>query len=425
MVDKKGLTYYVVGGAVRDEIIGKETGMDVERNDVDYVVVGHSAEEMEKRGFVKVGEAFPVFLDMEGKVDGEEPDEWALARVEEKVGESSTGFKFETEEVSLEEDLKRRDFTMNAMAKDPETGEIIDPFGGREDISNGVIRHVSEAFKEDPLRVLRLGRYASRFDFKVSEETMSLAREVVHELEHVSNERIYDEIKKAMKQARVPSKFFDVCYRANVFDYILEEIKEMSEVSAGPNKFHREGDVFTHSLMVLDEMYNRVGNDPKLLLSAFFHDIGKIKGDRYKHSSKGVEVIDNISKRYNNLPKKHEYAFKKACRQHMRVHNIPEMKKRKVIDIVKNLDKNSALTIDELIKLLESDTMGRVPQGTFNVSRIKERIQNARIAIDKVTKEYLSNKHEDWDEWDGKKKGKIVKQNYIEMMKKVEKSEKN
>lgn len=192
---------YLVGGAVRDLIMGKEP------SDLDYVVVGSSPEEMLEKGFEKVGADFPVFLHPETK------DEYALARTERKVGNGYNGFEtFFSKDVTIEEDLKRRDTTMNSIAKDIDTGEIIDPYNGVSDIKNKLIRHVSEHFKEDPLRVLRVARFAARFEgFKVAEETMELMKEMYDngETKHLTKERIWKEFSRAIV---VPegSKFFQV-----------------------------------------------------------------------------------------------------------------------------------------------------------------------------------------------------------------------
>lgn len=183
---------YVVGGAVRDELLG------LIPKDIDYVVTGATSEEMLSLGYEQVGADFPVFLHPETK------DEYALARIERKTGDGYHGFAVDFDSsVSLEDDLSRRDLTINAMAKDQETGEIIDPFGGQQDIESKILRHVSPAFAEDPLRVIRLARFATRyFGFTIANSTMSLARQMVEagELNHLPNERFWAEMEKALKE---------------------------------------------------------------------------------------------------------------------------------------------------------------------------------------------------------------------------------
>lgn len=178
---------YLVGGAVRDELLG------VQVKDRDYVVVGATQEQMIAAGFSQVGESFPVFLH---PTTGEE---YALARTERKTGFGHTGFTFNTKAVTLEDDLARRDLTINAMAKDLVTGEIIDPFGGQLDLKAGVLRHVSSSFSEDPLRVLRVARFAARYNFTIAPATVELCKQLVaaDEISHLSSQRIWKETERA------------------------------------------------------------------------------------------------------------------------------------------------------------------------------------------------------------------------------------
>lgn len=192
---------FLVGGAVRDQAMG------LEPKDFDFVVVGATPEQMIRQGFSQVGADFPVFLDKNG-------DEFALARTERKVAEGHKGFETHHDpSVTLEDDLMRRDFTMNAMAIDEGTmgtGHIIDPFNGRQDIADGIIRHVSDAFRDDPLRVLRAARFAARFDFEIAPETMDIMEEMVKsgELNHLTKERIWKEVSRAMSEPFAPNFFF-------------------------------------------------------------------------------------------------------------------------------------------------------------------------------------------------------------------------
>jgi tRNA nucleotidyltransferase (CCA-adding enzyme) len=188
---------FLVGGAVRDQVLG------LQPKDEDWVVVGSTPEEMVQHGFHQVGADFPVFLDQKG-------NEFALARTERKVGVGHKGFEtVHDSSVSLEDDLMRRDFTMNAMARDA-SGAIIDPFNGRQDIADRVIRHVSDAFRDDPLRVLRAARFAARFDFEIADETMALMREMVAsgELDSLSKERVWKEVSRAMSEPFASNFFF-------------------------------------------------------------------------------------------------------------------------------------------------------------------------------------------------------------------------
>ncbi len=191
---------YVVGGAVRDELLGLPV------QDRDYVVVGATPEEMVAKGFRPVGKDFPVFLHPRTQ------EEYALARTERKSGRGYKGFTVHASpEVTLEEDLRRRDLTINAMAKDPETGTLVDPFHGKRDLEQGVLRHVSEAFAEDPVRILRVARFAARFGFKVHAETMQLMRRMVEsgEAAFLVPERVWQEFAKGLMEKH-PERMLEV-----------------------------------------------------------------------------------------------------------------------------------------------------------------------------------------------------------------------
>lgn len=201
---------YIVGGAVRDLLLGRKP------KDIDYVWVGATPDDMFAMRFRRVGADFPVFLDDEG-------NEHALARTERKTGHGYNGFETTFDpSVTLEDDLRRRDLTINAMALDPDTNEIIDPFGGQEDLKNGVLRHVSEAFAEDPLRVLRVARFAARYNFVVHASTLDLMRELVDkgEMEHLTKERVWAEMSHAIR-GRFPHRFFIVLDDCGAFEDVL------------------------------------------------------------------------------------------------------------------------------------------------------------------------------------------------------------
>ena len=217
---------YTVGGAVRDTIMGLPV------HDRDYVVVGSTVEEMLSLGFTPVGKEFPVFLHPETK------QEYALARTEKKVAPGYRGFVFHASpDVTLEEDLLRRDLTINAMAMSEE-GEIIDPFGGRRDIENRVFRHVSEAFAEDPVRILRLARFAARFrDFSVAPETMELMKKMVTdgEVDALVPERVWKELSQGLMES-MPSRMIQIMHDCGALERIFPEIEALWEVPQ-PEKY--------------------------------------------------------------------------------------------------------------------------------------------------------------------------------------------
>lgn len=433
MVNMHGLDVYRVGGAVRDKVIQEERNdlPDVEIEDIDYLVVGATEEEMLARGFMKCNaNRFPVFIDKDNREEGEMGDEYALARTEESMGEGYKGFNVHTgPDVTIEEDLERRDLTINAMAENPDTGEIMDPHGGREDIRDGMVRHVSEAFADDPLRVLRAARFSARFDFNVAEETIELGRTVAPEIEAIDNVSIYREIVKAMKQAREPRKFFDVLRKMDALKHIDERLDKMTDVPAGPEEYHKEGDVFEHSCMVLTEMHNLGRTDPKSLLTAFFHDIGKIKTHEYDdpekhdgHAKMGAEIMRDMGENLG-MTNDHIHAFANGCKEHMVSNNIPDiMNTSTLLDRVQRLDQNEkGLTMDLLLDLTLADARGRVPAGTFDKEAAEKRIKAVKQGLDKVDAEYMDEKHgSKWRDWEGEKIGNTFRQHYVNEARKAE-----
>ncbi|MCY3566902.1 MAG: multifunctional CCA tRNA nucleotidyl transferase/2'3'-cyclic phosphodiesterase/2'nucleotidase/phosphatase, partial [Gammaproteobacteria bacterium] len=231
---------YTVGGAVRDRLLGLPI------KDRDWVVVGGSGDDLEKLGYRQVGKDFPVYLHPVDK------EQYALARRERKIAPGHTGFAFDTgAEVSLEEDLARRDLTVNAMAETGD-GELIDPYGGRDDLENRVLRHVSPAFREDPLRVLRVARFAARFKhlgFGIAPETMQFMREMVGrgELAELTRERVWREIEAALA-SQSPEEFFRVLRECCALQVILPEVNRLFGVPQ-PAKYHPEIDTGVHTLM--------------------------------------------------------------------------------------------------------------------------------------------------------------------------------
>jgi tRNA nucleotidyltransferase (CCA-adding enzyme) len=206
---------YVVGGAVRDELLG------LPLKDRDYVVVGATPEEMARRGFKPVGKDFPVFLHPQTK------EEYALARTERKSGRGYKGFTVHAApDVTLEDDLRRRDLTINAMAKDLDSGVLIDPFHGKQDLEKKILRHVSEAFAEDPVRILRVARFAARFGFRVAGETMALMRKMVQsgEADYLVPERVWQEFARGLAEPH-PEKMFEVLEACGLADKLLDGVK--------------------------------------------------------------------------------------------------------------------------------------------------------------------------------------------------------
>ena len=256
---------YLVGGAVRDALLGYPT------SEHDWVVVGASPQHMLDLGYQQVGKDFPVFLHPQTR------DEYALARTERKWGHGYTGFAVHCDpSVTLEEDLQRRDLTINAMAQ-TDTGEVIDPYGGQRDLSAKVLRHVSDAFVEDPLRVLRTARFAARYahlGFSVAPETLALMTEIVSqgELAHLPAERVWVELERALGE-RSPQVFVEVLRACNALAALLPEVDALFGVPQSP-EHHPEIDTGVHTLMALQQAA-MLSPATDVRFAVLLHDLGK------------------------------------------------------------------------------------------------------------------------------------------------------
>ncbi|MDR1614056.1 MAG: polynucleotide adenylyltransferase [Campylobacteraceae bacterium] len=262
---------YLVGGAVRDLILGRRN------SDKDYVVVGSNVDEMLSLGFKSVGKSFPVFI------HAEKEGEYALARTEKKSGKKHFDFECFTKNVSLKEDLKRRDLTINAIAYDEDSEEFIDPFGGINDIKNKILRPTSEAFREDALRILRAARLKTELgtDWKFHESLYEYALNLEDELKELSKERIYKETKKAL-QAQNSSVFFYSLLELKALEALFPFIYNLTKISH-ENEYHKEGSVFVHTMMALD-----LCSDTTAKWAVLLHDAGKYQafledGNFYRH----------------------------------------------------------------------------------------------------------------------------------------------
>ena len=254
---------YIVGGAVRDELLGRTVA------DRDYVVVGATPQAMLEKGFRPVGKDFPVFLHPATN------EEYALARSERKTGRGYHGFAFHAApDVTLDDDLARRDLTINAMARAPD-GTLVDPFHGRRDLEAGILRHVGPAFAEDPVRILRLARFAARLaDFSVAPETIELMRGMVAsgEVDHLVAERVWQELAKGLMEA-APSRMFEVLRQCGALTRLLPEVDALFGVPQRAD-YHPEIDTGVHTLMVVDESARR-GYSLPVRFAALTHDLGK------------------------------------------------------------------------------------------------------------------------------------------------------
>ncbi len=306
---------YLVGGAVRDGLLG------IAVYDKDWVVVGDSPENMLAKDFQQVGKDFPVFLHPQTK------EEYALARMERKSGQGYHGFEvFYDSSVSLEEDLIRRDLTINAMAQDAD-GQIIDPYGGLKDLKNCQLRHVSAAFAEDPLRVLRVARFVAKlaqFNFAVADETLELmqAMSLSAELELLTPERVWQEVVKALKTPK-PSLFFTTLRQVGALSILFPELDVLYEVTQ-PLKHHPEGDVGVHTMMVLDAAA-KLTTDVGVRFAALVHDLGKgvtpkhLWPKHHGHEQAGVPVVKALCQKYR-VPKSTSLLAQKVTQWHGIIH---------------------------------------------------------------------------------------------------------
>ncbi len=281
---------YRVGGSVRDELLGLKV------QDHDYVVVGANPEQMVDRGFKPVGRDFPVFLHPETK------EEYALARTERKTARGYRGFQVYTApDVTLEQDLARRDLTINAIAED-EAGNIIDPYGGVQDLRAGILRHVSPAFAEDPVRVLRVARFAARFGFQLAPETLRLMRNMVEtgEVDALVPERVWQELSRGLME-KTPSRMFLVLRDCGALARIVPEVDRLFGVPQ-PEIHHPEIDTGVHVMMVVDYAARR-GWPLPARFAALTHDLGKgttppEEWPRHKgHEQRSVELVQGLCER--------------------------------------------------------------------------------------------------------------------------------
>jgi tRNA nucleotidyltransferase (CCA-adding enzyme) len=346
---------YLVGGAVRDKLLGLPV------QDRDYVVVGSTPEEMAAKGFKPVGADFPVFLHPETK------EEYALARTERKSGHGYKGFKvYAAPDVTLEDDLRRRDLTINAMAED-ESGQLIDPFKGAEDLRNGVLRHVSPAFAEDPVRILRVARFAARYakwGFHVAHSTNKLMREMVEsgEVDHLVAERVWTELERALGEAK-PSRFFETLRGCGALQRLFPEIDALFGVPQ-PEKHHPEVDTGVHIMLVLDAAA-KLSPDTRVRFAALMHDLGKGSTPQAEwpqhigHEERGVELVKNFCRRLR-VPNEHRDLAVLAARYHAHCHKIAELRPATVVDTLEAMDAfRRPERVDLFVTACEADFRGR------------------------------------------------------------------
>ncbi|SRR5579859_74734 len=347
---------YLVGGAVRDALLGLPV------KERDWVVVGGTRSELSRLNYREVGRDFPVFLHPDSK------EEYALARRERKVGPGYRGFAVEFgPEVTLEEDLARRDLTINAIAQGAD-GSLFDPYNGRSDLDARMLRHVSPAFIEDPVRILRVARFAARFaglGFQVAPETMELMRSMSArgEVDALVAERVWQETEKALREPGA-SVFFKVLRECGALKIIYPEIDALFGVPQ-PEKWHPEIDTGVHTLMVLDQAV-RLSGDTKVRFAALVHDLGKAATPRAEwpghkgHEERSVALIESLSERLR-LPNEYRELSVIVARYHGNVHRAFELRPQTILGLLEKTDAfRRAERFAQALLACEADSRGRL-----------------------------------------------------------------
>lgn len=430
--DTENLEVWAVGGAVRDEYLDRDW------NDIDFTIVGETEQTMKDRGFTKIeAQNFPVYQDSKD-------NEYALAREENSTGDGYHDFETKTDNVDLIDDLKRRGFTINAMAKRISDGLYEYPVaveGNRgahtvRDLDEGIIRHITDAFEEDPVRILRMARFASRFpDFEIHEDTMQHAQENSHKLDlsvenpNVPGERVSDEIIKAMKQCEDPVRFWEVMKKSGALKYTMPDLAEFEDISAGPEEHHGEEDLWTHTMMVIEEIQELDPNNPYKILMALVHDIGKVetRGEQNTggHDKKGIKLVEELAEDLK-LSNKYKEKMKDASRHHMRLINVDiytenSMTPGKVLNLAHRLFDNKGATLEEMMDLARADNDGRITSykvDTKCFDRIQERLEIAEEAINKIDAEHVTKKRgKTIDDYSGEAIGQMIEMDRIQYIK--------
>lgn len=399
-IKENGGNLYLVGGAVRDKLLGKEV------HDEDYCVTGITSEDFEKlfpEAYLR-GKFFGVY-DLDGK-------EFAMARKERKSGIGHKEFDIEIENsITIEEDLERRDITINSIAEEVLTGKLIDPFNGIEDIKNKIIKSTSNSFKEDPLRVYRVARFAAIFDFEVDENTIEMMKMLKNELNTLSKERVFTEFKKALASNK-PSKFFNILRKAGVLDIHFKEIYNLIG-STQPEKYHPEGDSYNHTMIVVDHSAE-LTNNLEIRFSALVHDLGKsitpkeMLPHHYGHDIKGVKLVEEFSNRIG-VPNSWKKCGKISAKEHMRGGIFNKMTPAKQVDFITNVSK-SMLGLEGMKIVVTCDRWREEPPKDIKFDILGEQILN------KVNGDFIKKKYNVRNEEIGEK----LRQERIELLKSIE-----
>ncbi|MCU4639713.1 multifunctional CCA addition/repair protein [Acinetobacter courvalinii] len=347
---------YLVGGAVRDHLLGHPY------HEKDYVVVGATPEQLLAEGYQPVGKDFPVFLHPKTK------EEYALARTERKSGVGYHGFQFFTDtSVKLEDDLVRRDLTINAMAMD-ENGTVYDPYGGQQDLQHKILRHVSDAFTEDPLRVLRVARFAARYasyGFKVAEETLQLMRKIAQsgELSALTPERVWKETSRALMEVHA-DVYFQILKDCDALEVLFPEINALFGVPQRP-EYHPEIDCGIHTLMALKQAC-LANYALEVRFAVLVHDLGKALTPvdelprHIMHEERGIPPVTQICDRLK-VPTALKNLALIVCKEHLKCHQVKNLKPGTLWRLLQRLDVlRRPEKVEAFVQACECDAKGRL-----------------------------------------------------------------
>ena len=376
---------YLVGGAVRDALL------NIPIKDKDWVVVGSTPEELINLGYSQVGADFPVFLHPKTK------EEHALARTERKSGSGYQGFICDfSPDISLEDDLLRRDLTINAMAQDDD-GSIVDPYNGQQDIENKKLRHVSKAFAEDPLRVLRVARFAARFahlGFTIADETIELMREIASsgELAHLTAERVWQETERALGESQ-PWVYFEALRECNALEIIFPELDHLFGIPQ-PEKHHPEIDCGIHTLMVLEQA-SQLSSDINIRWASLLHDLGKgltredILPSHHGHEQSGEQLVIELNQRLKT-PNEFKDLSRLVCVYHTHVHRAFELKPQTLLKFFNKIDLwRKPERLQQILLACKADSRGRTGFEKVEYNQVEYITEIAEACLSVTAKQFV------------------------------------
>ena len=346
---------YLVGGAVRDKLLGLPV------KDQDWVVTGTTPEAMSARGYKSVGKDFPVFLHPDTH------EEYALARTEKKTSKGYHGFRFNTSpEVTLQQDLQRRDLTINAIAQDA-NGRLHDYYGGQEDLKDKILRHVSSAFSEDPVRILRVARFAARYahlGYTIAAETMQLMRDMVTagEVDALVTERVWQETERALSEPQA-DVYFTTLRQCGALKILFPDVDRLFGVPQ-PAQWHPEIDTGIHTMMVLQQAC-QLSNEPEVRFAALTHDLGKGTTDKeilpghQGHEQRSHDLLINLCKQYR-IPKRFTELAKLNAKYHTHIHKAFEIKSKTLLKVLTACDiYRKPKRFSQILLACKADSRGR------------------------------------------------------------------